>query len=57
MSDLKIGSRVEHIHRGKGTLLDFCVFGKDVIVEFDEDSAAKGKTLVVDVDLLKKIDD
>ncbi|MGC8362888.1 hypothetical protein ACSHUI_00240 [Bacillus subtilis] len=57
MYNLKIGDRVEHVHRGKGTLLDFCIFGKDVIVEFDENSSAKGKTLVVDLDLLKKIDD
>ena len=49
------GDRVEHARRGKGTFLTFGVFDNESVVEFDEDSDARGETLTVSTGLLKKL--
>lgn len=41
--EFKIGDRVEHKKRGKGTFLSYGMFHDESMVEFDKDSDAEGK--------------
>lgn len=55
--EFKMGDRVEHSRRGKGTFLSYGDFSDESIVEFDKDSDAEGETLVVTTGLLKGINE
>jgi hypothetical protein len=53
--EFKLGDRVEHLNRGKGTFLSYGMFNDESIVEFDRNSDAEEETLTVTTGFLKKI--